>query len=97
MEAPPNLGTRNIPLDPCQDSQAAARHFQLRFALPPAFPDCLSLGGPHRLPPQPHPHPLDFIFGTTDCIKTRAVPARNKHMFRFNFTIQPSRYNLLNK
>lgn len=33
---PPNLGTLNIPLDPCQDSQAAARPFQLRLPHPPA-------------------------------------------------------------
>lgn len=49
----PNLGTLNIPLDPCQDSQAAARWVSASLPPSPCFHPVLTLGGPLKpLPPQ---------------------------------------------
>ncbi|KAL7403503.1 hypothetical protein ABVT39_001374 [Epinephelus coioides] len=60
---PPNLHTLNIPLDPCQDSQAAARRSQLRFSHPPAsIPAWLTPGGPPKPLPPPLAHKLDKKF-----------------------------------
>ena len=63
---PPNLGTLNIPLDPCQDSQAAARRFQLHFPQPPAsIMACLTLGGAPKPLPTPLEHKLNKEEGVT--------------------------------
>lgn len=68
---PPNLGTLNIPLDTCQDSQAAARQFQLRLPHPPAsIPAWLTPGGPPKPLPPPLAYKLDKKEGVTQTPQT---------------------------
>lgn len=72
---PPNLRTLNIPLDPCQDSQAAARRFQLCIPHPPAFISAwLTPGGPPKPLAPPLAHKLDKKMGVTHILKPPQHP-----------------------